>query len=249
MSEEKPRRLLKDEEDEDEAKPRRVEEGWGNTPLSKPLEAQPKRRAADEEDTEVVIIPDLDEQAEEDIAFKVAEAPRNVTRKLPTLEELDAALVGMVPPVTVKKKRLDIGILTETLVPSQYLDEGAEPWTFDALLQEVSQEFVKDAERDAEVEKLLKNMSLKLEEKTPLQEAGDRLRRRPPKGGRRAPKKKKDQNPDDDDDKPQRPPPKGGRRAVKAPAPADTSADTRNEEEEEEEEEEDTSDEDEAPHK
>ena len=84
-----------------------MEEGWGATSTRRAAAAadesddeapSPKRRSAADNETEItemLIIPDLDEQAEEDITLQVAEAPRNVTRKLPTMAELDAALVRL----------------------------------------------------------------------------------------------------------------------------------------------------------
>ena len=59
-------------------------------------EPRRRKRLADDDDggeTEItMIIPDLDEQAEEDITLQVAEAPGNRTIKLPTLAELNADL-------------------------------------------------------------------------------------------------------------------------------------------------------------
>ena len=51
----------------------------------------------DDDGDEILIIPDLEEEAEEDITAVVAEAPRNLTRRLPSLRELDAKLKTAAP--------------------------------------------------------------------------------------------------------------------------------------------------------
>ena len=144
---------------EEKAESNRAVEGWGasnapaeeetkNTEEEEEEEEVPKgrnrRRAAedDEEETEILIIPDLDEQAEEDIAFQVAEAPKNRSRKLPTMEELDAELAFVTPSSFTKDgRRLNLTPLACRLVPAPLVHEDNEPWTFDSLLQSVTQEF------------------------------------------------------------------------------------------------------------
>ena len=87
------------------------------------------------------------QEAEEDITTQVAQAPRNLTRRLPNLRDLDAELKGAVP----SGFGVDLSVLTATLVPPDMVSEEDATWEFDALLQEVTQEFIADAERAAEM--------------------------------------------------------------------------------------------------
>lgn len=223
----------------------KVQEGWGSSPSEKmPFEVDTeipvgrgRRTMADEDaegETEVVMfIPDLDEQAEEDIVLQVAEPPKQKAVKLPTMEELDAALVGMVSTVAMEDgKRIDLSCLTEHLMPKNFVDEDMnEVWEFDSLLRTVTNEMT--ADQDAAISAKLReegeeqNVTLDF-----YDDALATLNKRQAKGGRRgpAPQKTKSAEEEDDDDqekrmstesdKPQqkveaaplRPPPKGGRR-------------------------------------
>ena len=96
-----------------------------------------------------MIIPDLDEQAEEDITLQVAEAPRNRTIKLPTLAELNADLAAhSIIPVKPGEKRLDLSLLNNRLVPPAMVKENTEDWTWDGLLRDVARDFQEEAERN-----------------------------------------------------------------------------------------------------
>ena len=150
-----------------------------------------------EEMTEILIIPDLDEQLEEDITMQVAEAPRNRSRKPPPLHELDADLV-VTPSATSPAarsagggggpakgngalgRRIDLSALSCRLVPPALVQEDDAPWSFDSLLQSVTQEFIADAEAD-EALKAETAAAKKREEEEPPPEP-----RRKVLGGRRA---------------------------------------------------------------
>lgn len=69
---------------------------------------------------------------------RVAQAPRNVQRKIPTLAELETAVQATMP--TVHEGGLDLAVLTATLVPAAMLEEKDEAWDFDGLLREVTDE-------------------------------------------------------------------------------------------------------------
>ncbi|KAJ1454431.1 intraflagellar transport protein 43-domain-containing protein [Pelagophyceae sp. CCMP2097] len=147
-----------------------VEDGEDDTGAAA-RQAAPRRLAEDEDDgegrrggggggdeTEICIIPDLDEQREEDITMEVAVAPRNRARKPPPLRELDADLVGVTPSASNPHrsargadagKRLDLTPLACRLVPPALVAEDDSAWSFEALLQSVTQEFIADAEVDA----------------------------------------------------------------------------------------------------
>jgi len=189
---------------------------------------------AGDETTEILIIPDLDEQLEEDITLQVAEAPRNRSRRPPPLHELDAELVvtpsaaspaaragGSAAAKAGAPRRIDLSALSCRLVPPALVDEDDEPWHFDTLLQAVTQEFVADAEVDA---------ALKAETAAAAAAAADdEPERAGPKrrvlGGRRAERPVEEPAaPAAPRDRGSRPP--GGRRAsrAKAAAPDDAAA-------------------------
>ncbi|RLN81974.1 hypothetical protein BBJ28_00014378 [Nothophytophthora sp. Chile5] len=85
----------------------------------------------DGESTDIVEIPDLEEEEREpDITTQVAEAPRNTTRAVKTLKELDKDIKFALPNATVA--------------------EADEPWDFTTLLNEISQEIQKDLDEKEE---------------------------------------------------------------------------------------------------
>lgn len=86
---------------------------------------------------DVLEIPDLDEEAGVDIDQRVAHAPRNVTRKIPTLSELEEEVSAAIPAT---EDGMNLGCLTSTLIPAALLYETDTPWTFESLLREVTEE-------------------------------------------------------------------------------------------------------------
>ncbi|CAM9891163.1 unnamed protein product [Ectocarpus sp. 4 AP-2014] len=97
-----------------------------------------RRNHFDNEETEILVIPDLEDEGEEDVEPKVAAAPQNTTRRVPSLRELDEDLKYAIPSGA---DGLDMSLLTKTLVPPEMLEEDDSPWEFDSLLQSVTQEF------------------------------------------------------------------------------------------------------------
>jgi hypothetical protein len=93
----------------------------------------------DDDDDDIIIIPDLDEDGggfDGGGDSRVAQAPRNVVRKIPTLDELERDVQSTMP--TVSAGGYDLAVLTSTLVPSTGLSEIDEAWDFDSLLREVT---------------------------------------------------------------------------------------------------------------
>lgn len=164
------RRMMDDEDaaqDKEEAKKAQPQQGWGSpTKQSAPdrdaddkeessnkpeVSAAGKRRgirdAEDEETEMIMIIPDLDEEDEqEDITTQVAVAPKNLARRVQSLAQLDREIKYQVPAAG----GLDLSILTKCLVPPKMVEEEDVTWHFDTLLQEVTQEFHAEQERRAE---------------------------------------------------------------------------------------------------
>lgn len=105
-----------------------------------------RRVARDIEETEVLMIPDLEEEEEEDITEQVAEAPRNVVRHVQSLQQLDHAIKFSIP----SSAGLDLSVLTAALVPPEMVRDDDTLWEFDSLLQEVTQDFHAEVQRKIE---------------------------------------------------------------------------------------------------
>jgi hypothetical protein len=112
---------------------------------------------------DIMIIPDLDDEgdSEEDITVQVASAPKNVTRRVASLHELDSSLKHS---VRSGSHGVDLSLLSNRLVPPTSVAEPDELWTFEELLQRVTQEFHEERERTGE--DLLAAGSKEGEEKT-----------------------------------------------------------------------------------
>jgi hypothetical protein len=90
-------------------------------------------------DDGIMLIPDLDEDGDGGEAdTRIAQAPRNVPRKIPTLKELEEGMKSTIP---VHDGEYDLGVLLRTLVPADSVKENAdEVWNFEMLLREVTDE-------------------------------------------------------------------------------------------------------------
>lgn len=98
-----------------------------------------------DDDTEVIAIPDIDEDKEEAFQLTVAEAP--ATRyALPTPEELERELPfgGSVLSRTDNSDEIDVSILLRLLEPPENIIERDEIWDRDQLFEQVSQELTKE---------------------------------------------------------------------------------------------------------
>ena len=150
MGETKGRRRRVDEEKKDEEAPL----GWMTSPNKRttnklkieededPMTASKsnnKHFGDDDFDDGIMLIPELDEDGGGDMEgdTRVAQAPRMVHRKIPTLAELEKDARATVP---VHEGQYDLGVLLRTLVPADQVMEGNEAWEFDQLLREVTDE-------------------------------------------------------------------------------------------------------------
>ncbi|TYZ68069.1 hypothetical protein PybrP1_013078 [[Pythium] brassicae (nom. inval.)] len=97
-------------------------------------------------------IPDLEEEEREpDITTQVAEAPRNTTRGVQSLKELEKDIKFALPSSAACG--VDLHLLSSVLCPEKAVAEADDNWTFDSLLNEVSQEMQKDADEREELQK------------------------------------------------------------------------------------------------
>ncbi|KAG7393059.1 hypothetical protein PHYBOEH_006182 [Phytophthora boehmeriae] len=115
----------------------------------------------DEETTDIMEIPDLEEEEREpDITMMVAEAPRNTTRAVQSLKQLDKDIKFALPSATAHG--VDLHLLTSALCPERAIAEEDEPWDFDTLLNDISQEIQKDVDEKEELQRLGSQDSLHL---------------------------------------------------------------------------------------
>ncbi|KAF0715423.1 Aste57867_3373 [Aphanomyces stellatus] len=92
-------------------------------------------------DVELMEIPDLEEEEREpDITMQIADAPRNTTRVVQSLKELERDVKYSLPPTT----GVDLQILTSFLAPQKAVLEDDDSWDFDSLLRDVFQDIQKD---------------------------------------------------------------------------------------------------------
>lgn len=151
--------------------------GWGDTNTSGPVFANTSQRSGNsnivgndnyttnnnsssssrhkfiqESVTEVVaVIRDTDQETMEDLASKVAAAPRNNTRRVQSLAELDndtfSSFTSSSSSNNQPTKSMDLSLLTASLCSPELLIENDEVWEFDRLLQSLSQQMTADAEK------------------------------------------------------------------------------------------------------
>lgn len=82
----------------------------------------------------------------DDLLNTVVKAPRDMARKVQTLEEL--AEESNVFNVTVSRHAgIDLSVLTSSLHPLETLEEPDEVWEFDSLLQELQQRMTAEGEK------------------------------------------------------------------------------------------------------
>lgn len=89
-----------------------------------------------QDNDEIVIIPDLEEDGG-DSDSRVAHAPRNVHRKIPTLTDLENEVKSAIPTI---EGGFDLSVLISTLVPATQIQEKDEIWTYDSLLRDITDE-------------------------------------------------------------------------------------------------------------
>jgi len=85
-----------------------------------------------DDEGEIILIPDMDEEEGMDADQRIVHAPRNVNRRVPTLIELENEVKVAIP---TGENGLDISCLTSTLVPASLVVENDNCWTFDNLLR------------------------------------------------------------------------------------------------------------------
>lgn len=101
-------------------------------------EAKSVNKFDDGDGDDILVIPDLEEDLEDDLTTQVAAAPRNINIKVQSMRELDHEIKHTLP--TTMQNGLDLSMLTSSLSPQKSVLEDDETWEFDQLLQTVSQD-------------------------------------------------------------------------------------------------------------
>ncbi|KAG7383124.1 hypothetical protein PHYPSEUDO_003996 [Phytophthora pseudosyringae] len=125
------------------------------------FEEDEETTGSDDADVAVYImeIPDLEEEEREpDITTMVAEAPRNTTRAVQSLKQLDKDIKFALP--SAQTHGVDLHLLTSALCPERAVSEEDEPWDFDTLLNDIAQEIQKDVDEKEEFVRLGSQESL-----------------------------------------------------------------------------------------
>lgn len=90
----------------------------------------------DDDDGGIMIIPDLDEDGGDDDS-RVARAPKNIHRKIPTLADLEDEVKSAIPTI---EGGFNLKVLLETLIPPGQVQDPDSAWSFETLLRDITDE-------------------------------------------------------------------------------------------------------------
>eukprot|EP01029_Cantina_marsupialis_P014625 TRINITY_DN32086_c0_g1_i1.p1 TRINITY_DN32086_c0_g1~~TRINITY_DN32086_c0_g1_i1.p1 ORF type:complete len:178 (+),score=62.34 TRINITY_DN32086_c0_g1_i1:93-626(+) len=113
----------------------------------------------------------LEEENEEDITTKIAEAPRNENRGIQSLNELDNDIRFTIES---ESDGIDLSLLTSMLCPPGSVLETDEPWKFDTLLQSVAQDIQLEKDRTKELHEKKEKMEKDRQEADRIVRVGTR---------------------------------------------------------------------------
>ncbi|XP_050721671.1 intraflagellar transport protein 43 homolog A-like [Eriocheir sinensis] len=120
---------------------RRRAGGWANSARPGDFGApqEDKRLLQDSDsDTDLPVIPDLDEVVEEDFTQQIAQAPSVAVNRVATFKELDTDLLRHAAFSTLDD--IDLRLLTSCLAPESEVREPDIQWRWDPLFTEVASE-------------------------------------------------------------------------------------------------------------
>nr|XP_022331566.1 intraflagellar transport protein 43 homolog A-like isoform X2 [Crassostrea virginica] len=103
----------------------------------------------DESDNDIPVIPDLEDQQEEDMSTKIAVAPNVAVNRVATYRELDHDLQKQAAFLTLDNE-IDLKLLTKSLSADADLLEEDKPWDWDRLFTEVTSELFTQTEQTEE---------------------------------------------------------------------------------------------------
>lgn len=127
-------------------KSRRLGEGFENIEDSANERLRPRTPEDDNEsDTDIPVIPDLEEQQDDDLTVKIAVAPNVAVNRVATYRELDNDLLRQAAFTTLDND-IDLKLLTKNLSTEADLIEEDKPWDWDRLFTEVTSELLSQLE-------------------------------------------------------------------------------------------------------
>eukprot|EP00397_Hematodinium_sp_SG-2012_P056383 GEMP01069522.1.p1 GENE.GEMP01069522.1~~GEMP01069522.1.p1 ORF type:complete len:167 (+),score=49.90 GEMP01069522.1:67-567(+) len=104
----------------------------------------------DDDDDVIPLIPDLEDDADEDITLQVAAPPAPAPfqpQKVPNLRELDAEIrTNDMGPISEIEEGVDLSILLQCLVPQKSLIEEDVTWDHEQLFHEIASYVTKERE-------------------------------------------------------------------------------------------------------
>uniref|UniRef100_A0A673HFT1 Intraflagellar transport protein 43 homolog n=1 Tax=Sinocyclocheilus rhinocerous TaxID=307959 RepID=A0A673HFT1_9TELE len=139
-------------------KPARRQAGWaeestgsgsaksGRRPAAEELEdrrLRPQTPEASDNESDIPVIPDLEEVQEEDLTMQIAAPPSIQVNRVMTYRDLDNDLMKYSAFQTLDGE-IDLKLLTKVLAPEQKVREEDVGWDWDHLFTEVSSELQTD---------------------------------------------------------------------------------------------------------
>lgn len=115
---------------------------------------QDTKAEKEDSDTDMPVIPDLDEVKDDDFIDQIAQAPSVAVNRVATYQELDSDLLKHAAFNTLDG--IDLRLLTRCLAPENEIKEADEPWTWDIIFTDVSSELTGD-EGKGETDEVLSN--------------------------------------------------------------------------------------------
>ncbi|XP_060564368.1 intraflagellar transport protein 43 homolog isoform X1 [Ruditapes philippinarum] len=125
-------------------RPRKLD-GWGTEQEDERLRPHSPDKS-DDSDNDIPVIPDLEDQQEEDITQTVAYAPNVAVNRVATYKELDNDLLRQAAFLTLDNE-IDLKLLTKSLATDSDLIEEDKPWDWDRLFTEVTSELLTQWEK------------------------------------------------------------------------------------------------------
>eukprot|EP00746_Dinoflagellata_sp_MGD_P167223 gnl/MRDRNA2_/MRDRNA2_97675_c0_seq1.p1 gnl/MRDRNA2_/MRDRNA2_97675_c0~~gnl/MRDRNA2_/MRDRNA2_97675_c0_seq1.p1 ORF type:complete len:218 (-),score=57.70 gnl/MRDRNA2_/MRDRNA2_97675_c0_seq1:65-718(-) len=131
--------------------------GGGESTSATPMEsaADKKKSHFDGDDDVIPVIPDLEEEAEEDITRQVAAPPIAYSQNVRSIREMDSAISsrGLSQLPTTPEEGVDLAILTQCLCAEHQVFEEDSQWDHELIFQEVASDI--NAELNAQENDLM----------------------------------------------------------------------------------------------
>ncbi|CAG5116573.1 unnamed protein product, partial [Candidula unifasciata] len=130
---------------------RQLGEGFETLEEDRLKQKSPDKDNTDDDD-DIPVIPELEDQQEDDLSTKVASAPNVVVNRVATYRELDNDFLKQAAFLTMDNE-IDLKLLTKVLSPPEDIIEDDKPWDWDRLFTEVSSDLRTELEKTDDEEK------------------------------------------------------------------------------------------------